>query len=93
VLSISGFQKAANRSTSGRQHNCVKSDSKDDIRRLGNVMMELMDGYVKEDGNIGVDNPGRWSPDALNFLSATTSASSAKELRQVRESPIVADYF
>lgn len=45
--------------------------------------MELMDGYVKEGGNVGVDDPGRWSSKALDFLSATTSVSSAKELLQV----------
>ena len=56
---------------------------KDDIRRLGNVMMELMDGYVKDGANIGIDNPERWNPEALHFLGATTSASSAKELLQV----------
>ncbi|KAK9438319.1 serine/threonine protein kinase [Metarhizium brunneum] len=66
-----------------RQHYCTQSDSKDDIRRLGNVMMELMDGYVKDGANIGIDNPERWNPEALHFLGATTSASSAKELLQV----------
>jgi hypothetical protein len=65
------------------QHKCVKSDSKDDIQRLGKIMMELMDGYVKEGGTIGVDDPEGWAAEALNFLGATTSASSAKELSQV----------
>ncbi|KAK9437129.1 serine/threonine protein kinase, partial [Metarhizium brunneum] len=65
-----------------RQHNCTQSDSKDDVRQLGNVMMELMDGYVKDGANIGIDNPERWSPEALHFLGATAYASSAKELLQ-----------
>lgn len=47
-------------------------------------MMELMDGYVKDGGSIGLDDPARWSPEALQFLGATTSASSAKELLKVR---------
>ncbi|OCK73972.1 hypothetical protein K432DRAFT_398460 [Lepidopterella palustris CBS 459.81] len=32
------------------------------------------------DGAIGVDDPSRWSPDAIGFLSKTTSAASVKEL-------------
>ncbi|OAQ60879.1 hypothetical protein VFPPC_13179 [Pochonia chlamydosporia 170] len=71
-----------------RQHHCTQSDSKDDIRRLDNVMMELVDGYVKDGANIGVDNPERWSLEALHFLGATTSASSAEELLQVCRLPL-----
>jgi hypothetical protein len=52
-------------------------------------MMELMQKYVKEDGAIGIDDLRRWnsSPDALGFLSATTSATSAAELLKVRGLP------
>ncbi len=46
-------------------------------------MMELMQGYVKEGHNVGLDDPNRWTIDALNFLSATTSASSISELMKV----------
>ncbi|KGQ02857.1 hypothetical protein BBAD15_g11923 [Beauveria bassiana D1-5] len=68
------------RITLDRQWNCVYSDTKEDIRRLGCVMMELMDGYVKDGGSVGLDDPSRWSPEAVQFLGATTSVSSAKEL-------------
>jgi hypothetical protein len=48
-------------------------------------MMELMQGYAKEDGAVGIDNLDRWQacPAALEFLSATTSASSFEELKKV----------
>jgi hypothetical protein len=46
-------------------------------------MMELMEGFVKEGGNIGLDDPERWGPEILSFLGMTTSASSAEELLQV----------
>ncbi|KAH0562065.1 hypothetical protein GP486_003237 [Trichoglossum hirsutum] len=63
----------------------IKIESKGkphDIRALSSTMMELMQKYVKEDGAIGIDNLHRWpsNSDALRFLSATTSASSAAEL-------------
>lgn len=45
--------------------------------------MELMQGYVKEDGIIGVDDPDRWSPDTLSFLSDTTCTASVKGLVKV----------
>ena len=49
--------------------------------------MELMQKYCKEDGVIGVEDLDRWpfSSNAVAFLSDTTSALSAKELKQVRE--------
>jgi hypothetical protein len=54
-----------------------------DIGALGYITMELMQGYVKKDGAIGVDDPGCWSSDAVGFLSETTSATSVKELIKV----------
>ena len=45
--------------------------------------MELMQGYVKEDGTIGVDDLGRWSRDTLNFLSDTTCTDLVEELMKV----------
>ena len=43
-------------------------------------MMELMQKYVKEDGVVGIEDLDRWPSDSavVDFLSATTSASSAK---------------
>ena len=79
--------QVADATTIGGQHNCAKSGSLDDVRRLGFVMMELMDGFVKDDNTVGVEWPKRWSSDALSFLSATTSVSSARELLQVRGNP------
>jgi hypothetical protein len=48
-------------------------------------MMELMQKYVKEDGAVGIDNLDRWRncPAAIEFLCATTSASSFEELKEV----------
>lgn len=53
--------------------------------------MELMQKYVKEDGAIGIDDLRRWhsSSDAVGFLSATTSATSAAELLKVRALPFL----
>jgi hypothetical protein len=47
--------------------------------------MELMQKYTKEDGAVGIENPDRWKkcPAAIDFLSATISASSFTELRKV----------
>lgn len=47
--------------------------------------MELMQKYTKDDGAVGIENLDRWPSDsaAVEFLSATTSASSAKELMKV----------
>ena len=48
-------------------------------------MMELMQKHVKEDKVIGIEDLDRWPSDsaAVDFLSATTSASSAKQLMTV----------
>ena len=47
--------------------------------------MELMQKYVKEGGAVGIDDLRRWhsGSDAIGFLSATTSATSAAELLKV----------
>lgn len=47
--------------------------------------MELMQKYVKEDGAIGIDDLYRWpsESEAVEFLSATTSSTSAEELLKV----------
>ncbi|TGO07235.1 hypothetical protein BTUL_0306g00140 [Botrytis tulipae] len=51
-------------------------------RALSPIVMELMQKYVKEDDAIGIDDLHRWHPNsnAVGFLSATTSATSIKEL-------------
>ena len=52
--------------------------------------MELMQGYVKENGAVGVDDLDRWpiDSDAVNFLSRTTSATSVAELMGVSSSSV-----
>lgn len=44
-----------------------------------------MQKYTQENGAIGVENLARWPADseAVAFLSATTSAASAYELKKV----------
>ena len=56
-----------------------------DVRALSRVMMELMQKHVKEDGVVGIEDLNRWPSDsaAVDFLSATTSASSATQLMTV----------
>ncbi|KAJ5491667.1 hypothetical protein N7539_003234 [Penicillium diatomitis] len=46
-------------------------------------MMELMQNYAKE-GIVGIANPDRWEicPAAIEFVSATISASSFEELKK-----------
>ena len=48
--------------------------------------MELMQGYTKEDGAVGIDDLDRWPSDsrAVDFLSATTYASEISQLIKVR---------
>jgi hypothetical protein len=46
--------------------------------------MELMLGYAKDHGAIGLDDLDRWlNTQAADFLSETTSASSVGELMEV----------
>lgn len=47
--------------------------------------MELMQKHLKEDGVVGIEDLDRWPSDsaAVEFLSATTSATSANELMKV----------
>jgi hypothetical protein len=47
-------------------------------------MMELMQGYEKDDGKIGVDDLLLWPENshAVRFLSEIASASSIDELRE-----------
>ncbi|KAG7038796.1 hypothetical protein JMJ77_0008679, partial [Colletotrichum scovillei] len=45
-------------------------------------MMKLMQGYVKEGANFGLDDPKHWDSEVVSFPSATTAASSAAELSE-----------
>jgi hypothetical protein len=47
--------------------------------------MELIQGYAKDNGAIGVDNLHRWpnSSDAVGFLLETISVSSVGDLIKV----------
>ena len=63
----------------------AKNDGLRDVRAIGDITMELMQGYVKEEGTTGVDDPSRWSSDVLDFLSRTTSAASVKDLMKVSQ--------
>ncbi|KAE8396923.1 kinase-like domain-containing protein [Aspergillus pseudonomiae] len=58
--------------------------SRADLISVANVTMELMQGYVKDEGVVGVDSLNRSSSGstALDFLSTTTSANSVDELRK-----------
>ncbi|KAJ3494076.1 hypothetical protein NLG97_g4308 [Lecanicillium saksenae] len=64
------------------QENCTKYSSRKDIRDLGCVMMELIQGYAKDSENLGLDNPQNWDAEVVDFLSATTSASSVSQLQK-----------
>ncbi|KAG9252579.1 CAMK family protein kinase [Emericellopsis atlantica] len=66
----------------GQEGSIVSNDQRN-IRDLGYVMVELMEGYMEEGANIGLNDPDRWGADVVDFLSITTSASSADELLQV----------
>ena len=63
----------------------IGSTESRDIRALRVITMELMQGYAKDDGAIGVDDLQRWplGSAAVGFLSETTSASSVAELMEV----------
>jgi hypothetical protein len=61
------------------------------IKALGMVIMELMQGYPKEDGAVGVDDLYRWPSDcnAVNFLSTTVTATTLVELAKVSRSQLL----
>ena len=63
-------------------HNSIESRY---IRALGMTIMELMQGYPREDGVVGVEDLYRWPSDcnAVSFLSMTVTATSLLELTKV----------
>ncbi|KAH7111053.1 kinase-like domain-containing protein [Dendryphion nanum] len=80
LINLDGYVKIADQEYC---HNRSLGSAKPyDIRALGLITMELMQGYVKDDGAIGVDDLHRWpdGSDAVGFLSETTSACSVGEL-------------
>ncbi|OCK96883.1 uncharacterized protein K441DRAFT_549754, partial [Cenococcum geophilum 1.58] len=52
------------------------------IRALSNIIIKLIQGYVKEERAISVDNLRHWPPDsnATRFLSKITSITLVIEL-------------
>ncbi|KFY83274.1 hypothetical protein V498_08189 [Pseudogymnoascus sp. VKM F-4517 (FW-2822)] len=81
LLSTKGDVKIAN------QQCCEKTERNReprDVRALGIITMELMQKYTQDNGAVGVENLDRWhsDSDAVAFLSETTSAASARELRK-----------
>lgn len=61
-----------------------------DVRALSRIVMELMQKHVKEDGGVGIENLDRWplGSAAVDFLSSTQSASSAKDLMKVSDDSV-----
>lgn len=56
---------------------------KANIKALGVITMELIQGYVKEEGRIGLDRPQGWSL-GMDFLVATESTSKVTVLKKVK---------
>ncbi|KAJ4514515.1 hypothetical protein HRR83_002601 [Exophiala dermatitidis] len=56
--------------------------------------MELMQKYAKADGAVGVDDLRRWPSDSLavEFLSETTSATSAERLLKASDGPQISSW-
>jgi hypothetical protein len=56
------------------------------VEALSSIVTELMNGYVKENGAVGVDDLRRWPPssNAVSFLSEATSTTSVFKLVKVR---------
>ncbi|CZT10227.1 uncharacterized protein RAG0_14760 [Rhynchosporium agropyri] len=61
---------------------CRSVASKQDLRALGYVTMELMQKYPNSSGSIGLENFEHWPSDgdAVAFLAMTTSATSLEQL-------------
>ena len=73
----------------------VRIGARQDIKALSLVTMELMQGYTKDDGAVGIDDLGRWPSDsrAVDFLSVTTSVNEIARLGKVREGCGCSCYF
>ena len=57
--------------------------------------MQLMQKYALDNGAVGIENLDRWPSDcdAVDFLSATTSASSVDDLIKVKSAFTSELYF
>ncbi|OQE16627.1 hypothetical protein PENSTE_c023G02063 [Penicillium steckii] len=70
----------------GRLHTCVlrarQESQRPEMQSVANIMMELLQKYVKDDGKIGIDDLSRWSSDStpVDFLSATISVGTVEAL-------------
>lgn len=57
-----------------------------DIKALGRIAMEVMQGEPIQDVDvIGMRDLSSWDSDVAGFLAETTSATSAEELKKVSE--------
>ncbi|EHY57101.1 hypothetical protein ABEF92_004008 [Exophiala dermatitidis] len=65
-----------------------------DLKALSSITMELMQKYAKADGAVGVDDLRRWPSDSLavEFLSETTSATSAERLLKASDGPQISSW-
>ncbi|KAH7379655.1 kinase-like domain-containing protein [Cadophora sp. MPI-SDFR-AT-0126] len=61
---------------------CKRITSKQDLKALGYVTMELMQKYPNSSGSIGLEDFEHWPSDgdAVSFLAMTTSATSLEQL-------------
>jgi len=80
LLSMNG--SAAQECCESRSNDSTKSRH---IEALSKIVMELMQGYSKEDEAIGIEDLDRWPSDsnAVSFLSTTVTAASLAELTEV----------
>ena len=83
----------ANISSAGQENCQAPVIPSKDIRDLGLIMMELIQGYVKDNGAVGIDKPELWEFNTLRFLSDTTSVSKVGELLKVRLSARIRIYY
>ncbi|OAF55375.1 hypothetical protein VC83_08334 [Pseudogymnoascus destructans] len=84
LLSTGGDVKIANQQCCEKTEKTQRNREPQDVRALGIITMELMQKYTQDNGAVGVENLDRWpsDSDAVTFLSETTSAASARELRK-----------
>ena len=58
------------------------------MNALGSITMQLIQGYRKEAGNLGIDRPDSF-PLGVEFLSETTSAPAIDKLYEVITVPFL----
>lgn len=59
------------------------------MKSVANIMIELLQNYVKDDRKVGIDDLNRWPSDSIlvEFLSAIITVGTVEELIKVRTSP------